>query len=256
MARQRLKVVGAVALVAVAAGAAVTASVAMAGEPGRAQAAAESARAAAVEVGERLPVAAEPARPEAAVEAPRPESAVEPSRPGAAAEPARREAAAAERVRPAAAAADAAADHARPLLELVTVDKRGRFFTLDTDEARSAERDHGFTPTEESAGITMFETQVPGSVPVHRLRLRTGHQAYLLSSDPREIARLSNSQDANRQFDDEGVTGFVHDTRGDGLMELVRYARNGDWRVARADRADLLAAGFTVDGPLGYVPRG
>lgn len=40
-------------------------------------------------------------------------------------------------------------------------------------------------------------------------------------------------------------------------MTLVRYSNDkGDWRVARAGRADLLAAGFKTDGPLGHIPQG
>ncbi|OLT09353.1 hypothetical protein BJF78_30825 [Pseudonocardia sp. CNS-139] len=133
---------------------------------------------------------------------------------------------------------------------MVTADRRGRFYTVDPAEAATAQREHGFVPTDEAAGITLLDRPVEGAVAVHRLRLREGHQAYLLSTDPREIERVRG------QFDDEGVVGYVYARPGDGRMELTRYSRDGDWRVARADRADLPRAGFHVDGPLGYVPRG
>jgi hypothetical protein len=153
---------------------------------------------------------------------------------------------------------DTAEEHERPLLELITSDLRGRLYTLNPAEAEKAVAEHGFKRTDESDGITMFNRKLEGTVPVHRLRLREGHHAYLLASNRNEISRLSDPDDADRQFDDEGVVGYVYQRPRPGdTMTLVRYSNNkGDWRVARANRADLLAAGFKVDGPLGHVPVG
>jgi hypothetical protein len=150
-----------------------------------------------------------------------------------------------------------AEEHARPLLELVTSDLR-RFYTLNQDEAEEAVREHGFKRTDESDGITMFNSELEGTAPVHRLRLRDGHHAYLLASNPDEISRLRDPDDSNRQFDDEGTVGYVYRRSQVGeTMALVRYSNDkGDWRVARANRADLLAAGFKADGPLGHVQTG
>jgi hypothetical protein len=56
-----------------------------------------------------------------------------------------------------------AEEHARPLLELVTSDLRGRFYTLNQDEAEEAAREHGFKRTDESEGITMFNRELEGT---------------------------------------------------------------------------------------------
>jgi hypothetical protein len=152
-------------------------------------------------------------------------------------------------------AASATQENARPLIEMITADKRGRFYTLNSAEAATAERVNGFTRTDESRGISMFDRNIKGTVAVHRLRLRSGHQAYLLATSRDEIKKLSDPSDSKRQFDDEGVLGYVYQkAQGDGTFKLVRYTKNGDWRASVENRADLIDAGFRVDGPLGYVP--
>lgn len=153
------------------------------------------------------------------------------------------------------ATAEAAQENVRPLIEMITVDKKGRFYTLNSNEAATAERVNGFTRTDESRGINMFNRKAEGTIPVHRLRLRSGHQAYLLATSPDEIKRLSDPSNPKRQFDDEGVLGYIYQrAQGDETFELVRYTKNGDWRVSVENRADLIDAGFRVDGPLGHVP--
>jgi hypothetical protein len=138
---------------------------------------------------------------------------------------------------------------------MITADKRGRFYTLNSAEAATAERVNGFTRTDESDGISMFNRNVEGTIPVHRLRLRSGYQAYLLATSPDEIKRLSDRGNPRRQFDDEGVLGYVYQrAQGDETFRLVRYTKNGDWRVSVENRTDLIDAGFRVDGPLGHVP--
>lgn len=157
----------------------------------------------------------------------------------------------------AATASDDDEEHLRPLLELITADRRGRFYTLNAEGAEKAEREHGFIPTNESEGISMFNREVPGTIAVHRLRLCEGHQAYLLVSNPGEIERLTDPDNPKWCFEDEGVLGYVYKKPKEGeTMKLVRYTKNGDWRVARENRKDLIEAGFHVDGPLGHVPQG
>src|SRR5690606_12854086 len=89
-------------------------------------------------------------------------------------------AAAAEPAAAPAASAAVAEEGLRPLIEMITADKKGRFYTLNAAEAATAERVNGFTRTDESEGISMFNREKEGTIPVHRLRLRSGHQAYLL----------------------------------------------------------------------------
>jgi hypothetical protein len=52
------------------------------------------------------------------------------------------------------------------------------------------------------------------------------------------------------------VGGYVWTGPSDGAMPLMRYSKNGDWRVASEGRLDVILAGCGVDGPLGFVPRG
>lgn len=166
-------------------------------------------------------------------------------------------AAAAEAATAPAASAAVAQEGIRPLIEMITADKKGRFYTLNAAEAATAERVNGFTRTDESDGISMFNREVDGTIPVHRLRLRSGHQAYLLATSPTEIKRLSDPRNPDRQFDDEGVLGYVYQrAQGDETLKLVRYTKKGDWRVSVENRADLIDAGFRVDGPLGHAPKG
>jgi hypothetical protein len=143
-----------------------------------------------------------------------------------------------------------AQEHQKPLLEFATADSRGSFYTLNPNEAARAAREHGFTPKADSRGITMFEKEVDGSVPVYRLRQKDGFQTYLLSVSREEIDRLDD------RFENEGVVGYIWAGPRDDAMKLVRYSKDSDWRVAREGRLDLALAGYAADGVMGYVPRG
>lgn len=150
----------------------------------------------------------------------------------------------------AAVSAQQAQEHQKPLLEMATADSRGSFYTLDPAEADRAQREHGFTPKADSRGITMFDKELDGTIPVYRLRQKDGFQSYLLSINKDEIERLKNS------FENEGVVGFIFADQREDTMPLVRYSKNSDWRVSREGRLDLVIAGYGVDGVMGYVPRG
>jgi hypothetical protein len=49
------------------------------------------------------------------------------------------------------------------------------------------------------------------------------------------------------------VVGRVLCEEAPGTVSLHRFSKENEWRVARAGRADLLAAGFKDDGQLGYA---
>jgi hypothetical protein len=157
---------------------------------------------------------------------------------------------AAEPSRATAVSAQTVAEHQRPLLEFATADDRGSFYTLNRAEGERAQREHGFTPKSDSEGITMFDKELDGTIPVYRLRQKDGFQTYLLSIRTDEMDRLKDS------FENEGVVGYIYTDARDGFMPLVRYSKNSDWRVAREGRLDLILAGYGVDGVMGYVPRG
>jgi hypothetical protein len=152
------------------------------------------------------------------------------------------------------AVADNAQQASAPLREFRTSDNRGTFYTLNADEAQRAQSDFGFRPTDEARGITLYTSGGAGRAEAHRLRLKNGPVSYLVSTGPAEIRTLSTGP--NAAFVDEGVLGYVGAGAGAGQMVLHRYSKNSEWRVARAARTDLLAAGFHDDGPLGAVPQG
>jgi hypothetical protein len=86
-----------------------------------------------------------------------------------------------------------------------------------------------------------------------------GTRGYLLSVGRAEIEQLTSGD--NRQFDDEGVVGYLYEQERPGTAKLVRYSKDGDSRVGRESgaplgRVDLTLQGFTEDGPMGYfVPQ-
>lgn len=144
----------------------------------------------------------------------------------------------------------------RPLIELRTADNSGTFYTISDGEAGIAVSRHGFRRTDEASGLRLHPEPGAGTVALHRLRQRVGHQTYLVSADPAEIGRLSAPNDPNRRFDDEGILAHAYGNQRPGTMALHRFSRNGDWRLARAGRADLIAAGYHDDGPVGWIPEG
>jgi hypothetical protein len=158
-----------------------------------------------------------------------------------------------------AAAAEQRSEHAAELLELRTPDNAATFYTLSKDEAEKAQSAHGFkSPTGETAGITMFTRPVPGTIAVHRLkRENVDHHSYILSSYEDEIEALTSERQRGLKFKDQGIVGYVYAEQREGTMPLYRYAKSPEWRVARNNRVDLLAAGFEKSkNPIGFVPKG
>lgn len=143
------------------------------------------------------------------------------------------------------------------LKEFKTSDDKGTFYTLNEEEAAAAEDVHGNRPTGEAAGIRMFTKQVPGSIPLHRLKqVDVSYHTYIVSSYEPEIEALTAS-DAPRRFVDKGIVGYVLVEPEEGTMPLYRYAKGTVWRIARDDRKDLLDAGYKKSsGTLGFVPEG
>jgi hypothetical protein len=148
-------------------------------------------------------------------------------------------------------------EHTAELHEFKTSDDKGTFYTLNDEEAEAAEGVHGNRPTGEAAGIRMFTKQVPGSIPVHRLKqLDVPYHTYIVSSYQPEIAALT-APTAPRRFEDKGVIGYVLVEPEEDTMPLYRYAKGTVWRIARDNRQDLLDAGYKKSsGTIGFVPEG
>jgi hypothetical protein len=147
------------------------------------------------------------------------------------------------------------AQYLRPLLELRTGGGT-RFYTLSAAEAARAVTAHKFTPTTETAGLFLYNQKVPGTVAVHRLRLAGPKPAYVLVTNEGELTDLRDNTDDAWDLRYEGVVGWIHSNPTPGTVDLHRFSKDGDWRVARADRKDLPAHGYHDDGRLGFAPVG
>ena len=130
-----------------------------------------------------------------------------------------------------------------PLQEFRTAG--GWFYTLNPGEATNAVQQFKFS---KSANIGMLHaTASPGSVAIHRLRVKTGAPSYLLSISPAEIK--------DPRFVDEGVVGYADGAQHPGQLRLLRFSNQGKWRVladGTANVANMKAMGYAVDGPLGW----
>ncbi|HMJ04024.1 MAG TPA: glycoside hydrolase family 99-like domain-containing protein [Conexibacter sp.] len=137
-----------------------------------------------------------------------------------------------------------------PLLELVAPGGSGRLYTLSTSEAASAASGHGMALQPRRIGYLRRQA-FDGSVPLYRLRA-VGRLAYLVTPSAEERAALV----ASGAFASEGTMGYIAKDQAPATERLWRFTNGHEWRVAfESERAALVGAGYTVDGPLGYAPR-
>lgn len=134
-----------------------------------------------------------------------------------------------------------------PLQEL-TADGGGRVYTLDLDEARTLSEEEGMTRTpRQVAFVPRGEFQ--GSQPLYRLRETEDVTATLVTADAEERRRLVADG-----WVEDGVIGHLSTENGPGRQRLLRFSDGGEWRLAPASRrAELVDAGYQVDGSLGYA---
>ena len=134
-----------------------------------------------------------------------------------------------------------------PLIELRTA-SGALFWTLSNREAENAVANHGMAWQHTRLGYLRRQS-FPGSQPIFRLRYPAG-TAYLLTASVEERDALVASGD----WVYEGVTGYAWAEQVEGTEVLWRMSRNATWRVVPDDRrAEYEAAGWQLDGPLGYV---
>ncbi|WP_028932240.1 hypothetical protein [Pseudonocardia spinosispora] len=132
-----------------------------------------------------------------------------------------------------------------PLQEFQTPGSAGYFYTLNPGEAATAVSKHKFTK-QASVG-KLHPSAVPGGVAIHRLRSKAAAPSYMLSISPGEIS--------SGNFVDEGVLGYADGTQKPGQVQLMRFSNHGKWRALSnvpANITNMKAAGWTVDGPLGW----
>jgi hypothetical protein len=134
-----------------------------------------------------------------------------------------------------------------PLVELVAQGGVGRLYTADPREVDSAT----------AAGLKRQPGQVgfldresfTGSTPLFRLKPSSTASKWLFTASTAERDAL-----LAQKWVYEGVAGYVATQRSTGFVQLRRFTNGQEWRLALEDRtADLIAAGYTLDGPVGYV---
>jgi len=134
-----------------------------------------------------------------------------------------------------------------PLIELRT-GNGALFWTLSNREAENAVANHGMTEQHTRLGYLRRQS-FDGSQPIFRLRYPAG-AAYLLTASAEERDALVASGD----WVYEGVIGYAWAKQAEGTEVLWRMSRNGAWSVVPDERrAEYEAAGWRLDGPLGYV---
>jgi hypothetical protein len=135
-------------------------------------------------------------------------------------------------------------DQPLPLLELKT--STGMYFyTLDRQEADAAIADYGMKLAPTRTGYLRPDA-FAGSQPVYRLGL-IGQGKWLLTASASERDGLV----ATGSWHYDGIVGYAASTQQPNTQALYRYHSASDWRVGFRSPG----SGWTLDGPLGYVPR-
>jgi hypothetical protein len=137
-----------------------------------------------------------------------------------------------------------------PLRQLYTAPGARYFYTTNLAEAEAAPK-FGLTMPAGRPLAYLFKQQGPDTKPVYRLKQKaTGD--WLETSDQGEI----QMDVGNGSFEVEGVSGYVYSSPEFGAELLERFDNGNGWRLAFANEAaGLEAAGYELDGPIGYALR-
>ncbi|MEV5963656.1 glycoside hydrolase family 99-like domain-containing protein [Kribbella sp. NPDC051952] len=134
-----------------------------------------------------------------------------------------------------------------PFVELVAPGGVGRLYTADPSELAAA-TSAGY---KRQPGETGFIARAPqtGWTPLYRLKPSATATKWLFTASAQERDTL-----VAQKWISEGTAGYVGTQAGPGLIQLLRFTNGQEWRLApKSKSADLVKAGYTVDGPVGYV---
>jgi hypothetical protein len=147
------------------------------------------------------------------------------------------------------AATNPAALNPLPLRELYTQPGHGYLYTANWGEAQAAQQTYGLTmPSPRPIGY-IFTASAPDTRPIWRLKQKsTGY--WLMSVSQSEVDALTGGGG----FIMEGLTGYLYSSAEFGAQQLNRYTNGHGWRLAyQSQDAEMLAAGYHRDGPVGYL---
>jgi len=148
---------------------------------------------------------------------------------------------------PAAAAAVTRTAPLVPLVELVSASGVGRLYSADPREVASATA-AGLKRQPGQIGFLSREAS-PGDVPLFRLKPSPTADKWLFTASTQERDAL-----VQQNWVYEGVAGYIATTSAPGLIQLRRFTNGREWRLALESKtAELLAEGYQLDGPAGYV---
>jgi hypothetical protein len=134
-----------------------------------------------------------------------------------------------------------------PFVELVSTSGQGRLYTADPAEVRNAPS-FGLRRTPGQIGFLAREP-FAGSTPMYRLKPAANATRWLFTASHTERDRL-----VSQGWEYEGVAGHLSTSPGAGLVRLMRFTNGREWRLAPESRTqELLGAGYTLDGPLGFI---
>jgi hypothetical protein len=129
-----------------------------------------------------------------------------------------------------------------PLRELYDQPGQKYLYSANWGEVVSAQNSFGMKmPSARPLGY-VFTNAGDATKPIHRLKqAATGN--WIISADQGEIDYLTS-----HGFALEGRTGYVYTSPVNGAKQLNRYTNGKGWRLAYSQ-----PAGYTLDGPVGYV---
>ncbi|MFI5731036.1 glycoside hydrolase family 99-like domain-containing protein [Kribbella sp. NPDC051587] len=134
-----------------------------------------------------------------------------------------------------------------PFVELVSPSGVGRLYTADPRELDAATA-AGYRRQPGTTGF-IDRTATSGSTPLFRLKPSATASKWLFTASTQERDAL-----VKQGWVSEGTAGYVATQPGAGLVQLRRFTNGSEWRLALEPRTtELLNAGYTLDGPVGYV---
>jgi hypothetical protein len=135
-----------------------------------------------------------------------------------------------------------------PLRELYNQPNQKYLYSGSWSEVVSAQQNNGLKLSSQRPLGYIFTKSGAETRPIYRLK-QTATGNWIMSVDPNEITYLKA-----HGFTLEGQTGNIYTSAQNGAQQLNRYTNGKGWRLAfQSQDGAMKAAGYTLDGPLGYM---